>query len=74
MQRHRFDPISCVFGLLFLGLGLTAVFSTEDIAFLEARWIWPALLVTAGLVIVGFTARRGRGDDEPGPAPYNPVG
>ena len=74
MHRHRFDPISFVFGLIFLGLGLTAVVSDEDIAFLEARWIWPALLVTAGLVIVGFTARRSRGDEELEPDPYNPVG
>ncbi len=48
MHPHPFDPVSFVFGLIFLGLGLTTVFSDEDIAFLEARWIWPALLVTAG--------------------------
>ena len=69
MHPHPFDPVSFVFGLIFLGLGLTTVFSDEDIAFLEARWIWPALLVTAGLAIVGFTARRGRGDEEPEPDP-----
>ena len=63
MQGHRFDVVSFFFGILFLGLGLTAVFGDEDIVVLEARWVWPSLLVAAGLAIVAFSLVRGRRRD-----------
>ena len=72
MKRHSFDIVSFVFGILFLGVGLSGMFVDEDITFLETRWIWPTLLVAAGLAIVGFTVgkeRRDKADDRP----YDPV-
>jgi hypothetical protein len=73
MQRHRFDPVSFVFGLIFVGFAATAAFADEDIEFLEARWIWPAVLIVAGLFIVGFSLGRKPQTDESEPAPHNPV-
>lgn len=58
MKRHAVDIVSLVFGIIFLGLGVTAIYADEDITFLEARWVWPTLLVVAGIAIVGFTLRR----------------
>ncbi len=58
MQRHGFDTVSFVFGVLFFGLGLTTLFADEDISVLQARWIWPALLLVAGLGILGLTLRK----------------
>lgn len=63
MHQHRFDVVSFFFGVIFLGVGLTAVFGDEDVTALEARWIWPSLLVAAGLAIVVFSVLRGRKPD-----------
>jgi hypothetical protein len=75
MKRHSFDIVSFVFGVIFLGLGVTGMFVDENITFLEARWIWPTLLVVAGVAIVGFTLRRDSSRGEPGDETgmYNPV-
>jgi len=73
MERHRFDIVSFVFGIIFLGLGLTGMFVDEDITFLQARWIWPALLVVAGLAIVGFTLRKDTPREGQEGSQYDPV-
>lgn len=57
MKRHRLNIISFFFGILFVGLGVTGALGNEDIALLEARWVWPVLLVAAGVAIIGFTVR-----------------
>lgn len=73
MKRHEFDPISFVFGVIFLGVGLTAALADEDLTILEARWVWPALLVAAGLGVLGFSMRAGRTGGDDGDSPYDPV-
>ena len=73
MERHRFDIVSFVFEIIFLGLGLTVMFIDEDITFLQARWIWPALLVVAGLAIVGFTLRKDTPEEAQEGSSYDPV-
>ena len=73
MKLHKFDVVSFVFGIMFLGLGLTAIFGDEDVTFLEARWVWPAALVVAGLAIVAFTARRAPTRDVTENARYDPI-
>lgn len=73
MKRHSFDLVSFLFGILFVGMGLTGAFADEDVTFLQVRWLWPVLLITAGLAVVAFTLRRDdRGPEEP-PGPYNPI-
>ena len=72
MKRHRFDVISMFFGLLFIGLAGTWAFGDEDITLLELKWVWPVLLVVAGLAIVAFSVQRSveadRGEHEVEPA------
>ena len=73
MKRHRFDVVSFVFGIMFLGLGLTSIYGDEDITFLEARWVWPAMLVIAGLSIVAFTVGRAPSNGFSRSGPYEPI-
>ncbi len=72
MERHRFDPLSFIFGLLFVGVAGVALLSPELIALRDLRWVAPALLVVAGAVLLLSTARRDgvpveHGDDHPTP-------
>jgi hypothetical protein len=73
MKRHEFDPVSFVFGLVFVGIGLTAALADEDVTFLEARWVWPALLVAAGLGVLGFSMRARRAESPGTGNPHDPV-
>lgn len=77
MERHRIDLVSLFFGLLFVGLAVTGMFGDEGIAALEARWVWPVLLVAGGLAIVGFSvgrsSRRADGDAGMADVPHDPV-
>ena len=60
MERHDLDPVSLIFGILFLGLASTALFDNIDLTPFEARWVWPALLIVAGaLVLVSSINRSG---------------
>ncbi|MEA2002450.1 MAG: hypothetical protein U9N84_11300 [Actinomycetota bacterium] len=58
MKQHPFDPLSFVFGLLFLGAGLPLLFSDSGFAIFEARWIFPGFLVLAGAVVLATTRSR----------------
>jgi hypothetical protein len=63
MERHRFDPLSFIFGLLFVVVaGLTLVgadvFDLRDLA-----WVAPAILVVAGGALLVSATSRGPEDD-----------
>jgi len=60
MQRHRFDPISFVFGLIFAAVGV--VYLVDDVRFDPdvARWIWPLAIVAIGVAIVGAAVSNSR--------------
>lgn len=73
MKSHEFDVVSFVFGVIFIGLALTGVFADEDITLLEARWVWPGILVTAGLAVVVFTIGRDSKPETDSEQPYDPV-
>lgn len=57
-QRHDFDPIAFVFGLLFTGCGILFMIGRLDV-FNHARWLWPGLLVLLGIAVL--VGARGRG-------------
>lgn len=69
MKRHALDIVSLVFGVIFVGVAVTGMFVDEDVTVLEARWVWPALLVLAGAVILLFTIR---GEDTGAGTPSQP--
>ena len=74
MERHRFDPISFVFGALFMALALLALADLALPTPVDLAWIAPILLVILGLVLMLGSARRGdrrraatgHGGSEPG--------
>jgi hypothetical protein len=61
VERHRFDALSFIFGLLFVLVALLALTNLVELTWFDLRWIGPAVLVGLGLVLV-LTAGRGRGD------------
>jgi hypothetical protein len=68
LQRHDFDPIAFIFGLLFTVSGLLFLFGRFDI-FNHTRWLWPGLLVLLGIaVLVGA-----RGRSQPARPPVEPT-
>jgi cytochrome c biogenesis protein CcdA len=74
VERHPFDPLSFVFGLLFVLIGLLGLTDVVELTWFDLRWIAPAVLVVLGLLLV-VTAGRGRSDrplttdDEPAGVP-----
>ena len=57
MRRHRFDVLSFVAGAVFVGLGIAFLATGGDVVD-EARWLWPALLLTLGAAGLLSTLRR----------------
>lgn len=52
MQLHRFNPVSFIFGILFIGAAAAHYVGDAWDLGLDGRWIWPTLLVVAGIAIV----------------------
>jgi hypothetical protein len=62
VKRHRFDPLSFLFGALFLAVGLMFLLSGEFPEIRPSR-IWPAAMIAVGLTLGSWalaTARRNR--------------
>ena len=72
MERHRFDAISFVFGILFLALAASAAVGEIDFFALEAKWVMPVALVAAGVaVLVATVPRGGNEESESSDAPFD---
>lgn len=65
MQRHRFDPLSFTFGLLFVAVAGVALIGPDLLAFGDLAWVAPALLVVAGAALLLSSAGRSSRDDTP---------
>ena len=56
MDKHRFDPISFVFGLAFVAVALLFVIPEDpwEIYFggLSLGWLWPLLVIAAGVALL----------------------
>jgi hypothetical protein len=61
VERHPFDPLSFIFGLLFVIVAVLGLTDLVELTWLDLRWIAPAVLVALGLVLV-VTAGRGRSE------------
>jgi len=69
MPRHRFDPLSFIFGLLFVAVAGVALVGGDLIVINDLAWIAPAVLVVAGAVLLLSTAGRDSSEDVPDDAP-----
>jgi hypothetical protein len=61
MTNNRLDIVSLIFGLLFLaaaGAYVTDRYLALDI---NTQWMWPALLVVAGVAVLAGTIRSATG-------------
>jgi len=63
MRRHRFDPISFVFGVLFTVFALAGLADVALPYVFDVRWLVPSLLVVVGLVLLVSSARSGGRDE-----------
>lgn len=68
MERHRFDPLSFAFGLIFALLGLLFLIPNtpfDMVAILadSLRWVWPVVILAIGAAILVPLARRSPSDD-----------
>lgn len=64
MKRHPFDPLSFIFGMLFLLGGVPLLISDSGFTFLDGKWIFPGFLVLAGVVVLATAQFSKRDDDE----------
>lgn len=69
MDKHRFDPISFVFGLAFVAIALLFVIPADpwEIYFggLSLGWLWPLVIIGAGVALLAPLLRgtRSAADD-----------
>jgi hypothetical protein len=74
MRRHKFDPISLVFGLLFAILGVRFSIGAVSFGAVDLSWLWPLAAVALGLALL-LSARSSHGraindvQDGEGPSP-----
>lgn len=65
MTRHRTDPLSLFFGVVFVAVAGVASTGGLRLNSLELGWLWPSLLIAAAVALLAGLAR----DDDPGPLP-----
>lgn len=58
MQSHRFDPISFVFGVLFVGVAAWVIGGGSTLWSLPAQWVVPGMLFGGGLLLLGSVVTR----------------
>jgi hypothetical protein len=60
-QRHEFDPVSLVLGLVLISVATTVLVVGD----FHVRWVLPGMLIALGVVgLAGSLTRRGRRVDE----------
>ena len=60
MHRHEFDPISALFGVAFTTAATVALLTDERLFDVDARWVWPVVIIGIGLSMLGSALRRRR--------------
>lgn len=71
MKRHAFDPVAFIFGMIFLAVGIPMAFSDRGLTLFEGRWVAPAVLIVAGVVVLVST--RSRQAEDESDLPEEPV-
>jgi hypothetical protein len=64
MQRHSFDVVSFLFGLFFVGAAAFALAVGDELPDLDYRWIWPVVIIIAGIGVLGSALLRKRSEPE----------
>jgi len=64
MQRHPFDVVSFLFGMLFVGAAAFALAVGDELPGFDYRWIWPVVIIIAGIVVLASAFFRKRSEPE----------
>ena len=64
MQRHTFDVVSFLFGMFFVGAAAFALVVGDELPGLDYRWIWPVVIIIAGIVVLTSALFRKRSEPE----------
>lgn len=56
MQKHELDPFTFVGGVLFAVLGVLFLLDADGSIEVNARWVWPLVLIALG--VAGVLASR----------------
>lgn len=67
MKRHSFDPLSFVFGIMFLAMAAAAAWK-DELSWSIDEWILPAAVLMAGVGLLASAIRMTvarNGDPEP---------
>ena len=64
MTRRNPDPISLVFGAGFVALGVVSIAGRIDLL-ADAQWVWPAVLVAVGIIMLARMAGGRRRQQAP---------
>lgn len=68
MERHELDATALIAGVLFLALGALFLADRLTDIELEARWVWPVLLIGLGLALLAAGRSSSNGaSQEPSP-------
>ena len=71
MKRHRFDPVSFIWGVFFVGFGLAFLTDAVAPSVVGLRAFWPLAVVAFGLAILS-SIRPGPAPDDEAPPPPDP--
>jgi hypothetical protein len=69
MKRHRFDPVSFIWGLFFTALGVVFAADVVEPTVAGLRSFWPLAGVALGLAILSTIRRDPREAGPAGPSP-----
>ena len=64
MQRHSFDVVSFLFGMVFVGAAAFALVVGDELPRLDYRWIWPVVIIVAGIGVLASALFRKRPEPE----------
>lgn len=64
MQRHSFDVVSFLSGMFFVGAAAFALAVGDELPGFDYRWIWPVIIIIAGIVVLASALLRKRPGSE----------
>jgi len=64
MKQHPFDPVSAFFGIIIGGSALAVALADERVFDISSRWVWPSVIILAGLLLLGSGLRKTSKDQD----------
>lgn len=64
MKQHPFDPVSAFFGVIIGGSALAVTLADEQVFDTSSRWVWPAVIIIAGALLLGSALAKASRDED----------